>query len=54
MELLWVMYRLFGQYNILIIWMVISRSGSASVYSLAKHPRLVSVSQILLGSAGQG
>ena len=34
--------------------MVISRSASASGYFLATHRRLVSVSQIFLGSAGPG
>ena len=47
MELLWGIYRLFIQ-------MVISRSASASGYFLAMHCRLVSVSQIFLGSAGPG
>ena len=44
MELLWVKYRL--------IQMVISRSASACGYFLARHSRLVGVSQIFLGSVG--
>ena len=42
MELLWVMY----------MRMVISRSAIPFGYFLARHSRLVSVSQIFLGSAG--